>query len=67
VWRGIIAAMLGRHVSLLHSQHAGAVGAAILAGVGSGVLRDIGEGFRRYGEEERTLEPDPALVSAYAG
>jgi xylulokinase len=67
VWRGIIAAMLGRHVSLLHSQHAGAAGAAILAGVGSGVLRDIGEGFRRYGEDERTLEPDPALVSVYAG
>jgi xylulokinase len=66
VWRGIIAAMLGRHVSLLHSQHAGAVGAAILAGVGSGVLQDIGEGFCRYGEDERTLDPDAALVSVYA-
>ena len=66
VWPGILAAAIGTPLSMPESNaHAGALGAAIMAGMGAGIYRDVREGHRRIARPIPVLEPGRDDVIAY--
>ncbi len=66
IWPEILATILDRTISIPDSgQHAGALGAAILAGVGSGIFPDIREGYTRMKSLHRDVEPVRHQVDMY--
>ncbi|MCK3684351.1 FGGY family carbohydrate kinase [Maribellus sp. YY47] len=66
IWLSILADVLGRPVVLPETgQHAGAMGAAILAGIGAGVFRDEKDGYLKTKSRERIIEPDPVRSQLY--
>ena len=50
-WPKLIEEMCGISVRVLHGAHAGAVGAASLAGIGCGLYRDEKEAFEIFNKE----------------
>jgi xylulokinase len=67
VWSQIKADVTGLPVrSSASPEHAGALGAAILAGVGSGVLSTVEEGIEAMVRLEESVEPVPGHEDAYA-
>lgn len=67
VWSQIKADVTGLPVRVpAVVDHAGALGAAIVAGAGSGVFASIAEGADALVRLVRTFEPDPAVAARYA-
>jgi len=67
LWSQIKADVTGLTVrTVMGSDHAGASGAAILAGVGSGLFQTVGEGTDALVRLAEGFRPDPARVAAYA-
>ena len=58
--------VLGLPVSVPLVKESTALGAAIYAGVGAGLFRDACETAAEIVRFERTCEPDPGVVAAYA-
>jgi sugar (pentulose or hexulose) kinase len=65
VWPRIVAEVLGHELLLLHGQHAGAVGAAVLAAIGAGLYRDEREAFAAMGGKAIRIAPEPEAVREY--
>ena len=66
VWPSILADVLNRPVVIPETgQHAGAMGAVLLAGVGMGIFRDERDGYLRTKSGERIIEPDPERSRLY--
>lgn len=59
VWTQIKADITGKPIRVPYSDHATALGAAILAGVGTKVYRDFDEAVRCTVKIRRSYEPDP--------
>ena len=55
IWPKITADVMGIDVSIINGQHAGAFGAAILAGIGSGIYTDIRDAYKKIRFEEKQL------------
>jgi sugar (pentulose or hexulose) kinase len=66
VWPRIVAEVLGHELLLLHGQHAGAVGAAMLAGIGAGLFAGAREAFAAMGGRPELIQPEPEAVRRYA-
>lgn len=67
LWSQIKADVTGLTVQTTRSgDHAGALGAAILAGVGSGLLASVEEGADTLVRLSEAFQPDPTRVEAYA-
>ncbi len=65
-WLSILADVLGRPVVIPETgQHAGAMGAVILAGIGAGVFRDEKDAYLKTKSRERIIEPDPDRSKLY--
>jgi sugar (pentulose or hexulose) kinase len=64
-WPQVIADMLNLEVSTMSGAHAGARGAAILAGIGVGLYRDEREVRRRLGAPKATYTPNQAAHKVY--
>jgi sugar (pentulose or hexulose) kinase len=58
--------VLGHELLLLHGQHAGAVGAAMLAGIGAGLFAGAREAFAAMGGRPELIQPEPEAVRRYA-
>jgi sugar (pentulose or hexulose) kinase len=56
VWPHILADVTGLNVHLTSGQHAGALGAAILAGMGAGFFKNEREGYRALGQPRRIMK-----------
>jgi sugar (pentulose or hexulose) kinase len=67
VWPRIVAEVAGHEILLLHGQHAGAMGAAMLAAIGAGLHRGEAEAFAAMGGRAVRIEPDPEAVRRYEG
>ena len=66
LWCQIKADVTGLTVQTVRGgDHAGALGAAILAGVGSGLLVSVEDGADTLVHLSETFEPDPSRVEAY--
>jgi xylulokinase len=66
VWPTIIADVLNHPVAIPETgQHAGAMGAVLLAGMGAGVYRDEHDGYARIKSTDRIIEPDPERSELY--
>jgi len=66
VWPSILADVLNRPVVIPETgEHAGAMGAVLLAGIGAGIFRDEEEGYLRMKSKERVVEPDPERSELY--
>jgi xylulokinase len=66
IWLSILADVLGRPVVIPETgQHAGAMGAVILAGIGVGVFRDEKDAYLKTKSRERIIEPDPERSKLY--
>lgn len=66
VWTQIIADITGLPLTLNARQHAGALGAAILAGIGAGVFADARAGAAALARDAVHVTPDPARHAQYA-
>lgn len=55
IWPQITADILGIDISIINSLHAGAFGAAILAGIGSGVYEDIHDAYNKIKFDEKQM------------
>lgn len=66
VWPSILAATIGTPLHIPESNaHAGALGAAIMAGVGAGLFADVREGHGQMEMPTRVLEPGDAETETY--
>lgn len=66
LWLRMKADVTGRHVRVLATREATALGAAMLAGVGAGTFTDLDEAVDRLAVlEPDIIEPDPAVAAAY--
>ena len=66
VWPSILADVLNRPVVIPETgQHAGAMGAVLLAGIGVGIFRDEQDGYLRTKPGERVMDPDPERSRLY--
>jgi len=65
-WLQLCADVLGRPVERTHSEHAAALGAALLAGVGSGVFADGQQASDALVRVEQTCEPHTRRSRIYA-
>jgi autoinducer 2 (AI-2) kinase len=61
----LLASCLGRKVSVPRWREGSGVGAAVCAAVGAGVYSNLTLGQQAMVSVDRTVEPDPELVSAY--
>ena len=67
VWPGILAAAIGAPLSIPESNaHAGALGAAIMAGTAAGIFDNVNEGRRRMESTISTIEPTVDETEVYA-
>jgi xylulokinase len=67
LWSQIKADVTGVPVRrVLAAEHAGSLGAAVLAGVGCGLLESVERGADELVRLGRTFEPDPRTTAAYA-
>jgi xylulokinase len=67
VWPGILAAAVGTPLSIPESNaHAGALGAAIMAGTAAGIFENVYEGRQRMDSNMSTLEPAADATETYA-
>jgi autoinducer 2 (AI-2) kinase len=67
LWPQILADTLGVPVRIPVVKESTALGAAIYAGVGAGVYADAVRAASELARFERTVEPHPPAVAAYAG
>lgn len=67
VWTQIKADITGKTIRVPFSDHATALGAAILAGVGTGIYRGFEEAVNEVVNIQRTHEPDLANHKVYKG
>ena len=68
VWPSILADVLNRPVVIPETgQHAGAMGAVLLAGIGVGIFRDEQDGYLTTKPAEQIIEPDPERSKLYEG
>jgi xylulokinase len=66
IWPQILADVLGYPLHLpATGAHAGALGAAMLAGIGTAAYRDERDAFSRAGGSERVIVPDPTTGALY--
>ena len=66
VWPSILAAAIGTPLHIPESNaHAGALGAAIMAGVGAGIFADVRAGHEQMEMPTRVLEPGDTETSIY--
>jgi xylulokinase len=66
VWPSILADVLNRPVAIPEiGEHAGAMGAVLLAGIGAGIFQDEEEGYVRTRSSERIIEPDAERSELY--
>ena len=66
LWSKILCDVVGSPMAIPElGQHAGAMGAAIMAGVGCGIYDDELEGWMRMRGGEKLLTPDAALHARY--
>jgi len=65
VWPQIVADVTGLTLRLTGGQHAGALGAAVLAGMGAGIFADEHEGAAAMAGEASEITPDPATHAEY--
>lgn len=66
IWPSILADVLNRPLAIPESgEHAGAMGAVILAGVGIGLFRDEEDAYLRTRSSERIIAPDPERSRLY--
>jgi sugar (pentulose or hexulose) kinase len=67
VWPGILAAAIGAPLSIPESNaHAGALGAAIMAGTATGIFENVYEGRQRMDSDISIIEPAVEATDAYA-
>jgi autoinducer-2 kinase len=66
LWPQIVADTLGVPVRIPVVKESTALGAALYAGVGAGMFADAGEAAASVVRFERTCEPEPGAVAAYA-
>jgi xylulokinase len=66
LWTEIVAATLGLPLERTASDAGAAFGAALLGGVAGGVFADVREAVDACVRVTARVEPDPALVAAYA-
>ena len=67
VWPGILASALGTQLAIPESNsHAGALGAAIMAGTAAGVFENTREGQKRMNSDMTVIEPDVGEAETYA-
>lgn len=50
IWIRVISEITGKKIKVLNGEHAGAVGAAIMAGVGAGIFKNEKEAFQSRGD-----------------
>jgi len=68
VWPSILADVLNRPVVIPETgEHAGAMGAVLLAGIGAGIFNDEQDGYQRTKSSERIMVPDAARSKLYEG
>jgi xylulokinase len=65
LWRQVFADVFGAELALTSSQEGPAFGAALMAAVGAGVFRSLPEACDATITVTATVEPDPAVRSAY--
>jgi len=66
IWPSILADVLNRPVVISATgEHAGAMGAVLLAGIGTAVFRDTRDGYLRTRSSERIIAPDPERSRQY--
>jgi xylulokinase len=66
LWAGIVAALLNLPLEQTTSNAGAAFGAALLGGVAGGTFPDVGAAVAACVRPVDRIEPDPALVAAYA-
>lgn len=64
-WLQLCADVLGRPVERARSEHAAALGAALLAGVGSGVYADLHDAVEALARPEQAFEPHSRKSRVY--
>ena len=68
IWPRILSDVLHARIDMPETgRHAGAFGAALLAGIGAGIFPDETEGWRKTSRDVTILEPDPENRDAYDG
>ncbi|MBN1675567.1 MAG: hypothetical protein JXR37_31285 [Kiritimatiellae bacterium] len=65
VWPQIVADITGLTLHLFGGQHAGALGAAVLAGIGAGLYANEAEGAAQVAREPVIVRPDPRAQAEY--
>ena len=50
IWIRVISEITGKKIKVVNGEHAGAVGAAIMAGVGAGIFKNEKEAFQSRGD-----------------
>ena len=66
LWPYILADVLTQPVVIPETgQHAGAMGAVILAGIGAGLFRDEQDGYSRIRSKEKIIKPEPVRIRQY--
>ncbi|MBT3274764.1 MAG: hypothetical protein HN368_16530 [Spirochaetales bacterium] len=66
VWPEILSAILGTRISIPETgAHAGALGAAIMAGIGTGFFTNLADGWEAMKSGERIIDPTPVQTLRY--
>jgi len=66
IWPQLVSDITGLTIRIpSNGRHAGALGAAVLAGIGTGIFADEQEGWKAVQGTVRLIEPDPEQHAVY--
>ena len=66
IWPEILSAILGTRIVIPETgAHAGALGAAIMAGIGTGIFTTLSDGWEAMRSEQRIIDPTPEQTRRY--
>lgn len=65
-WVQITADILGLPIKLSANSHAGALGAALMAGIGAGTLADLNDALKQTSQQVVVIHPDAKQQKIYA-